>query len=522
MTKRRQRNRGAVLGLVVTLAFALVLIILGLFLVTMYMGGSRETRNATDAGALNVGKQMMVRVKETAKGGTTETQFDELKDKNGEFGIGNINRVWAKAMLVCANYEAMSAEGTGGGNANSHADSIYNAAQAISDRLADKLTNPNTLYPFFNEVAERNSVRMIGKNSEVRVHDPGHWKTSLVDRNVESNVIIDSDQIPKGVNVPRMKVEGKDYLIGYQPFNIGSHTFTFVPFKLNERTHLIAGSYFNDNTKTAKPINWAKPIPNGYSVDSKSVKQDSMAHQALAFVQPNPQKYYNLGMRGFVRIHFPGNDMQYIINAIPSRTSSYGNKMGSDTQVFIPEVGTGTLTVTTSVGNEYVAPTLGTVMYNPVIPGNWNGSKDRILQRCQELKHDFNTGDLMVLLNSCPYNPSEDTYLIFPDPTGQLRCLPENMAQAVAGGWLNKDAKPDGTEKGGVTKEYMSMAPNMVKSAVAVPDPFCSCEPAPPVSLTFVQGWHDWTPGTGYDGCLGTMRIHRKTTVSVNVVCHPL
>jgi hypothetical protein len=519
MTKRR--NRGAVLGLVVTLSFVLVLIILGLFVLTMYMGGSRETRNATDAGALNVGKQMMVRVKEKPQGGTAETQFDELKDKHGEFGLGNINRVWAKAMLVCANYQAMSSEGTGGGTANSHADSIYNSAKAISDRLATKLNKPDNLYPFFEEVAERNSVRMIGRNSELRAHDPGHWKTSLVDRGVESNVMISEGQLPNGISVPKKSVDGTQYLTGYETFNIGNRPFTFVPFKVKERTHLIAGSYFNDNTKTTKPINWNNPVPNGYSVDSKSIKQDSMAHQSLAFVQPNPQKYYNLNTRGFIRINFPGNDMQYIINGLPTRTSDYGNKMGTDTQIFKGEVGTGTLTVTTSVGNEYVPPSVGLVMFNPAIPGNWDSSFRRLLQRCRELKHDCTLYEMIGVLNACPFNSTEDNYLIFPGPDGKLLCLPENAAQATSGGWLNKDAQPDGTEQN-VVQEYMSMAPNFVKTAAAIPDPYCSCEPAPPVSLTFVQGWHDWTPGTGYDGCLGTLKIHRKTTVSVNVVCHPL
>lgn len=523
MTNRGRKKRGAVLGLVVVCALVLVMIIVGLFVLTMYMGGSREVRNATDSGALNVGKQMMVRVKEKSQSGTAEEQFNELQDKNGEFGIGNINRVWAKSMLVSANYQAMKSEGTDSGTANSHADSIYNSAQGISDRLADKLNTPSNLYPFFNEVAERNSVRMIGKDSDLKAHDPGNWTTSLVDRGAESNIMITAGQLPSGVTVPQTKAEGLEYVPGYQTFEVGDHTFAFVPFKVKERTHLIAGSYFSENKKDVKAINWNKPVPNGYSVDSKSLKQESLAHQALAFVQPNPQKYYDAEMRGFIRINFPGNDIQYLINGLPTRTGDYDNRPGTETEIFIPEVGTGTLTVMTSVGNEYVG-TLANVVFNPLVPGNWGPSKDRLLQRCRELKHDCTMAEMLAAMAACPFVPGQDTYYIYPSngPGSPLIATPESAIIGDAALWLKKSADADGSEKDGVTKEYMAGAPNEVTSAVAVPDPYCSCEPTPAVSLTFVQGWHDWTPGTGYDGCLGTMKIHRKTTVSVNVVCHPL
>ncbi|MBA4075367.1 MAG: hypothetical protein C0508_10005, partial [Cyanobacteria bacterium PR.023] len=57
--KKRRSQRAASLILVIACGFGLMALIYGLFTLAMFLGGSRQVRNAADAGALNVSRKMM-------------------------------------------------------------------------------------------------------------------------------------------------------------------------------------------------------------------------------------------------------------------------------------------------------------------------------------------------------------------------------------------------------------------------------------------------------------------------------
>jgi len=52
-----RQTKAAVLGIALSLAMVLVIICLGIFALSLFFGGQRETQPASDAGALNVGNK---------------------------------------------------------------------------------------------------------------------------------------------------------------------------------------------------------------------------------------------------------------------------------------------------------------------------------------------------------------------------------------------------------------------------------------------------------------------------------
>ncbi|HND69231.1 MAG TPA: hypothetical protein PL112_20670, partial [Candidatus Obscuribacter sp.] len=78
-----RQARGAALGLVIVSAFLLVACIFGLFQLSMLMGGSRQVRNAVDAGVLNISKRIVeVKIPVTDK-------FKDVGDSTGSVSLSN-------------------------------------------------------------------------------------------------------------------------------------------------------------------------------------------------------------------------------------------------------------------------------------------------------------------------------------------------------------------------------------------------------------------------------------------------
>jgi hypothetical protein len=515
----RKRERGATLALVVICAFVLALIVVAYFQLSLFFGGSKEMRNTTDAGALNVGKQVFT-LKTSPQGGN-EQQFDDTRDTSGQFGLSNINRAWARALMANINVAAMSSEGTWTGNASAHADSLYNAAQSISNRVADKVKDENNLHQFFENISSKNTLRMIGKNSTTKALPGQDWRTSLVDRGIESNIIIKQEQIPEGFNFSDLETkqasDNKTYLAGYKPMSVNNHNFTFVPFKVGERPHLISKNTFDTNTAGSNPMpQWNNAVPNAFSVRGESQgQQGPLTHGAVSYVQTNPQRQYNLSVvHSFIRIKFEDNEGHWHLNGIPVSDITYG--FHTEQKNTIPyDVGTGTLTGYASLGNEYIPPTLEKAIY--ALPGNHAEVTKVLLQRCREMKHDFTSGELTALLSSQPFLPGEQEYVIF--GTGNyasneytLMVSPKSAANAMAP-WLNVNESADGSERNSIATEHSFGAPNFVWQVLAG----VGCKPGP--FWTTMDGKLHWAPSSGYNGCLGQLRIERETDMYVNGAC---
>src|ERR1700679_3276284 len=134
-TRTKQRPAGgASLLLVIASAFGLVALIWGVFQLYLVMGGSREVRNAVDAGALNLSKRIFeLRI-------PTDPSYNDVADSNGQIGMSNINRGWGKAYLINANAQQMQSDNQVGPAAISNADSAFQTAENLNNTLFGEVT----------------------------------------------------------------------------------------------------------------------------------------------------------------------------------------------------------------------------------------------------------------------------------------------------------------------------------------------------------------------------------------------
>ncbi|HMP52177.1 MAG TPA: hypothetical protein PKD05_11555, partial [Candidatus Melainabacteria bacterium] len=166
---KARNSSGSMITFSTVLILALVILGLGFVALLMFMGGQSETKNAADSGALNVGRRSLDDISVNLTPGQIQLFGDVASDsETGTSGIvgdnkvtlRRINRVWAKALLMAINADAAggnAAQGTG--NANN----AMQAAEEISNALAQKLNNSNNLHGYFSEYASSNSVRMLGQ-----------------------------------------------------------------------------------------------------------------------------------------------------------------------------------------------------------------------------------------------------------------------------------------------------------------------------------------------------------------------
>jgi hypothetical protein len=482
------------------------MICVAFFQLSLYFFGADDTRNVTDSATLNVGQKALT-ICTTAQN-SIEHQFDDVADSKGNFNLTNINRVWGKALLAALNVSAMYDQGYGSSNANSHADALFQAAQAISDRLSVKLSTPSNHHAAFTSITNQNDVSALGSNTKVAVTEDKTWKTSFVDRGSESNLELDTEQLPAKSQVdtiaPVTGQDGKQYIPGYKPMKVLGKTFYLVPFKAGERPHLISAEKYNNETLQSKPIrDWKSPVPNAFSAGGKTVNQDNLGQAAIAYVQTNPQKKFDLGIpRAFIRIRLDKNIVRYAHNQIPRSTGNYGFQKEEQPQVF--DAGAGTAHVSASLGNEYIPTTLHKAIY--ALPGDHSEVTRVLLQRCREMKKNIKESEMFALLQ-IPLVQNANEYVIFPLRKDCLVVMPLNSARGTIPG-LDLLASADGSEKE-IASEISPLAPNSATVTLVGSGQIT----VPPSATTIEHGHIKWKPGSGYEGCLGELAIERETDI---------
>lgn len=549
--------QGATLGLVLGCAFILAVLVFAFFQYGLNFGGGQEMRNAVDAGALNIGKEIYNLTNPLAK--DAESQFEDVMDSKGNVGLTNINRVWAKALLINLNQATMESDGTATSASADHADAIYKAAESISDKLTEKLSDQKNLHPLFDDMAARNSAKMLGDKAVVNAReDKEGWTQSCMERGSVSNISFEEGTLPGGASKLISKEDSnKKYLAGYVPMTIRNHDFHFVPFKANETPHLVSTTLFEaSTTKNQKMSDWKNPVPNAFAAvgqivvpnadgklqslqaneqeakgqakdpNDKNIKPQGQS--ARACVLTNPQRTFKLSIpHGFVRIVLKKNTVRYRVNGIPrtEADSEYGFTPGeSKMNTFNDGVGVGVVNVSATLGLEYVPPTLFKAIY--ALPGNHDAVTTVLLQRCREINPDFTAAQLESCLNACPIVPNTNEYLLIPigdDKFGKVEIIavPQGSARGKAN-WLKADAKADGKEKQ-IVSEFIgpipapAPAPNTIVVTLAGPG-------APIYLPSFVTelGVEKWTPGTGFDQCLGELEIERETQIDANGFTQPV
>ena len=70
----------------------------------------------------------------------------------------------------------------------------FDAAASMSNRLSDQLNDPASRVSFFNDMSGRKIISMTGIGSGAQAVKEDAWRTSLVDRTLESNIELSKEQ----------------------------------------------------------------------------------------------------------------------------------------------------------------------------------------------------------------------------------------------------------------------------------------------------------------------------------------
>jgi hypothetical protein len=557
------RSKGSAITLGVVLALFLLLIGIALFGISLWMGGHNETKNAVDAGMLNVGKQivddisvplyptpdelMYIDVCNDATNGKSLLQLlDSDIKKKGQVNLRRINRIWAKALQIGINAEAAERDGHGG-EGKGNAQKAFNGAKAISDRLAEKLGDKEKLYGYFNELAKRNSVRMLGTQAKVESLPGNNWQTAFMDREDESNITVAPPEytLPPNFQMPdlviksarkQLPADAKNlwFLPGYKPIKLADRTFWQVPFNYDQAPHLVSGREFNSSTLKAKPLgDWQKPIPNAFSGEGITKGTAKNATQkAMSWVMTNPGQPFKMSIpHSFVRIQIDEMKCHWYFFPIGPQSSpvEYGEPTKYDFQKpqfangpkmplggpFCAYVQAGDKV---QLGLEVFARSLDEIIF--AAPGEGNVTTEAyLLNRANEMIGKVGKVITKEELHKCLDNfltrgylyAGQTEFYLFSADGETLECLPKYLA-LIKAPWLVlfQGNEPDGTEMK-VVDDADCLA-TIINNVSAKPLPKCILFPPP-----FGWGLWDkdvyWTPGSGYNSCLGTLRVKRWTEV---------
>jgi hypothetical protein len=244
---------------------------------------------------------------------------------------------------------------------------------------------------------------------------------------------------------------------------------------------------------------------------------------ATAYVVANPQRQYQAAIPyGFIRVKLEKNKANWKYQGLlKEKETTYGYYPGQ-TQFHVRDAGSGTMNITATLGNQYIPPTLWNAIHAFGMPQH-DSVNQVLLQRIREIKHDFSQSDLNGLLNdlvmASTLGMDEGEFYIFPTYTTQDKTNPvmkvcrKEMVMGFAP-WLKTGASADGQEKEIATESRpLFTSPNIVIMTMTG----IGCKPG--VFGATESGSLKWTPGTGHDGCLGTLRVQRETDIIYSGLC---
>ncbi|MBX9572396.1 MAG: hypothetical protein K2X77_26105 [Candidatus Obscuribacterales bacterium] len=191
-------------------------------------------------------------------------------------------------------------------------------------------------------------------------------------------------------------------------------------------------------------------------------------------------------------------------NSSLSPNSFYG--FGPEQQSKSFPVRNGTINVVAFLGNEYTPDNLWQAVC--ALDGDYGKVKKVLVQRIRQIKPDFKDDDLKTLLEGCKLATGNKEYYIYPDGDKGMKVAPKNRVREMVG-WLNADVNADGNEQqiGNDQKKDKPNWPVVTAQGIGV-------QALPSYCVT--KGSIFWRPGTGFDGCLGELRLKRETDIFAN------
>ena len=581
--RTRYRGKRGAIAFGVVLALILVMLGVGFMVLVLYMGGQHETKNAVDAGALNIGKQIIDNAStRLGLGFLDEKQrifYDVLADDPYKLipdlkvkaSLRNINRVWGKALLIGINADAAEKDGNAG-SATANAKSAIEGAEALSNDLQKDVVDSKNWRGWFDDIAKLNSVRMLGQDAAMKPINVDQWQNSCMMRGAESNIELFGDapnfNLPPGYQLSEdaytsstreSKVAGaggRHFLKGYTPITVAGKTIWQIPFPYDEKTHLVSGPEFVKDKPANKPLSWAKPIPNAFSAEGASVKTGGgPGEHATSYVITNPHQSFRLSIpHSFLKIHVekPKTHWKFLpyvdwVEFGDPQEYDFSGKQ-SQTGPTMPLGGVGCTTSSAGevdgIGLDVTLRTLDMLMFPPefkIGDNDMSQLEGYMVNRINEMVSDAGTAKTPPKaltaddLHDCLNNPLTILYLrkgiqdfyIFSKDGKTITCQPEEIASTpFMAPWLRTDMNmiandPDGTEKKIIDDANIPFVVDGNPSSVPlqIPIPFSNF-----LDIDWAT-WDEnvyWTPGSGYNGCLGTVRLERYTEIHTLSICVPL
>ncbi len=504
----RKTQLGATSAMVAACAFVLVLVIVAVIQVSMKLSSSQMVRNSVDAGVLNIATHVP-----DLKSGAGGAVFGDCNDITGAVGLTNINRVWGKALLINANAEEMANSGQAGNSAGS-ASQAMSGAEDLTNNLKEKLTDKESMDKLFAVQDEKKAIAVVKKGSGSEDSEQANFNTAYLHRGDESNISIDPAQFPPGTGDKLSPVSkgSSQWLGGYKNLQVNGKQFMFVPFRLGEMPHLVSPEEFKSNQEKPEGAIASLP-PNSYY---GSGTLSGTGGQASANAIANPQHTYQLAIpHAYVVIKLEKNQANWTINGTQIATSTYEFAHEQQWQIKDHSVGClSKLNGYASLGNEYNQKDLLSVL--TALPGDHEPAFVKLLQRLKEIDAGMTMTGMKALLSAQQVVPNEYEYVLYPtyktadntQPT--IKLSPQSQ---VSEPWY-KAASPDGTEKTIVAEQQTQDNPNTNWAQI--------------IGIWMLTSHHVtengnvmWTPGTGLNQCLGTLRLQRTADVTFGGHCPP-
>lgn len=169
-------------------------------------------------------------------------------------------------------------------------------------------------------------------------------------------------------------------------------------------------------------------------------------------------------------------------------------------------LGTGSLFVQAFLGNEYKDPAN---LYTAIcgLGGDYKELKRVLGQRFRELNPEYKDDDFKDIFEKCRILTGCKTYIIHYDKE-EKKWISEPQRDE------SRLRNADGFEKE-IGKDSQTDKPNWV---IATPTGI-GASPLP--SKATARGTFYWKPGTGYNGCLGELRVKRETDIYANGIVRP-
>ncbi|HEY9716001.1 MAG TPA: hypothetical protein V6C69_00925 [Trichormus sp.] len=525
MRHTQRAARGVTLLMVAMCALLLIIAIVALFKLLTYFGGSQELKNSVDAAALAV-SQRAVEI-EIALPNHPDKQgleyiYSDVVDSRQKFGLANINRVWGKAYLINANAQQMQAQGFDQGAAVQNGQIAYDQAKDIDAQLYQLVTNKGSVDDYFKRMTAGKPARLLGTAGEVTTTNKNDWATACVYRGDESNLQLSAQTVPQPVAPSTITNNGTTYLQGYNAMSANNQYFCFTTFHANEGPHLISDSTFTQAQHSALN-NATNPIPNAFRESGQLNSNLPMAAAASAVV--NPMRTFQLAIpHSYVTITLGPGLATWTVEGKIVMQNPYGLGTGEiqgvkdiklksshyDVNKHHSEPNEGTLKGYAVLGNDFGDGSLWSAIN--ALPGDHSAVINPLLQRINEFKPGFTLAQLQALLTKTPIPtapakgaPPIQTWYIFPEY--QTPDLSDPQVQISTGAPVWATLQPAEGEDKLLCQDQAHNAPNRAWSYIIGPYS---------TDINFIDstGQLFWQPGTGFQQCLGSLRIVRATAIT--------